>query len=419
MNEFVRNPEWKSITVKAIVLQVMLAVLMFFFMNYQVSQINKAVVNQNAALIGYVLKQAPQLENEIIHFITQGAQEDEIVAGKRSLAQYAYTEDMPVNDQPVLSDNALPFKTAAQVLLFSIPFLLLLGWEYRKIFDKIRAITFAAEQVVERQFDQPLPENDEGDFGTLGRNFNAMAERLHNSLRQLQQEKTFLRNLLSDISHQLKTPLAALIVFNENLLNDPHMKEEMRTKFLDRSRLQLERMEWLIISLLKLARVEAGAITFQKERVRVREMIDHAVHSLRMLSEQKKQQIHIHGGEAMYVWADEEWLTEALINLIKNALEHTPLEGAIDVTLEENSVFQTVIIRDRGEGISSEDLPHIFERFYSGRSTEKPQSLGIGLSLSKSIIEEQGGMITVVSQLGIGTEFRISFNKGERRGSLQ
>ncbi|WP_020429770.1 HAMP domain-containing sensor histidine kinase, partial [Paenibacillus riograndensis] len=408
-----------SITVKAIVLQVMLALLMFFFMNYQVSQINKAVVNQNAALIGYVLKQAPQLENEIIHFITQGAQEDEIVAGKRSLAQYAYTEDMLVNDQPILSDNALPFKTAAQVLLFSIPFLLLLGWEYRKIFDKIRAITFAAEQVVEHQFDQPLPENDEGDFGTLGRNFNAMAERLHNSLRQLQQEKTFLRNLLSDISHQLKTPLAALIVFNENLLNDPHMKEEMRTKFLDRSRLQLERMEWLIISLLKLARVEAGAITFQKERVRVREMIDHAVHSLRMLSEQRKQQIHIHGGEAMYVWADEEWLTEAIINLIKNALEHTPLEGAIDVILEENSVFQTVIIRDRGEGISSEDLPHIFERFYSGRSTEKPQSLGIGLSLSKSIIEEQGGMITVVSQLGIGTEFRISFNKGERRGSLQ
>ncbi|MGQ3480141.1 ATP-binding protein [Paenibacillus sp. TY11] len=419
MNEFVRNPEWKSITVKAIVLQVMLAVIIFFYMSYQVSQINKAVVNQNAALIGYVLKQAPQLENEIIHFITQGAQEDEIVEGKRSLAQYEYKEDMPVNDQPVLSDNALPMKTATQVLLYSIPLLLLLGWEYRKIFNKIRTITFAAEQVVEHQFDQPLPENDEGDFGALGRNFNAMAERLHNSLRQLQQEKMFLRNLLSDISHQLKTPLATLIVFNENLLNDPHMKEEMRTKFLDRGRQQLERMEWLIISLLKMARVEAGAITFLIERVRVREMIDHAVHSLRMLSEQRKQKIHIHGGEDMYVWADEEWLTEALINLIKNALEHTPLEGGIDVILEKNSLFQTVIIRDQGEGISPEDLPHIFERFYRGRRTTKPQSLGIGLSLSKSIIEEQGGMITVVSQLGLGTEFRVSFNKWDSRGSLQ
>lgn len=254
--------------------------------------------------------------------------------------QYAYKDDMPVNNQPVLSDTALPMKTAAHVLLFSIPFLLLLGWEYRKIFDKIRTITFAAEQVVEHQFDQPLPEKDEGDFGALGRNFNAMAERLHNSLRQLQQEKSFLRNLLSDISHQLKTPLASLIVFNENLLNDPHMKEEMRTKFLDRSRQQLERMEWLIISLLKLARVEAGAITFQIERVRVRAMIDHAVHSLRMLSEQRKQKIHLHGGEDMYVWADEEWLTEALINLIKNALEHTPLEGGIDVTLEKIHYFR-------------------------------------------------------------------------------
>ncbi|AIY08788.1 hypothetical protein LK13_09415 [Paenibacillus polymyxa] len=419
MNEFVRNPEWKSITVKAIVLQVMLAVIIFFYMSYQVSQINKAVVNQNAALVGYVLKQAPQLENEIIHFITQGAQEDEIVEGKRSLAQYAYKEDMPVNDQPVLSDNALPMKTAAQVLLYSIPLLLLLGWEYRKIFNKIQGITFAAEQIVEHQFDQPLPENDEGDFGALGRNFNAMAERLHNSLRQLQQEKMFLRNLLSDISHQLKTPLATLIVFNENLLNDPHMKEEMRTKFLDRGRQQLERMEWLIISLLKMARVEAGAITFLIERVRVREMIDHAVHSLRMLSEQRKQKIHIQGGEDMYVWADEEWLTEALINLIKIALEHTPLEGGINVILEKNSLFQTVIIRDQGEGISPEDLPHIFERFYRGRRTTKPQSLGIGLSLSKSIIEEQGGIITVVSQLGLGTEFRVSFNKWDRRGSLQ
>ncbi|RPK31398.1 HAMP domain-containing sensor histidine kinase [Paenibacillus xylanexedens] len=414
MIEFVRNPEWKSVTVKVIVVQVMLAVLMFFFMSYQVSLINKAMVNQNAAVIGYVLKQAPQLENEIVHFITQGAQEQEIAEGKRSLAQYGYKEDMDIRDQHILSNNALPIKTAVQVLLFSIPFLLLLGWEYRKIFEKIRTITFAAEQVVEHQFGQPLPENDDGDFGALGRNFNAMAERLHNSLRQLKQEKTFLRNLLSDISHQLKTPLASLIVFNENLLDNPHMKQEMRTKFLDRSHQQLERMEWLIISLLKLARVEAGAITFQLERVRLREVMDHAVHSLRMLTDQKRQTIHIYGGEDMYLFTDEEWLTEALINLIKNALEHTPLGGRIEIIIEENSVFQTVIIRDQGEGISQADLPHIFKRFYRGKNVTKPQSIGIGLSLSKSIIEEQGGMITVESQLGKGTEFRISFSKGPR-----
>ncbi|MHA7582909.1 HAMP domain-containing sensor histidine kinase [Paenibacillus vandeheii] len=413
MFEVVRNPEWKSIVVKVIALQLMLAILMFLFMSHQVNQINKAMVNQNAALIGHVLKQDPQLENEMIHFITQGAQANEITAGKRILAQYAYKEDMPVGDQPVLSNTALPLKTAAQVLLFIIPFLLLLLWEYRKIFNNIRTISFVAEQVVEHNFDQPLPENKEGDFGALGRNFNAMADRLHNSLRQLKQEKTFLRNLLSDISHQLKTPLASLIVFNENLLNKSDMKQEMRTKFLDRSRQQLERMEWLIISLLKLARVEAGAINFRKENIRVRDLIAYAVQSLRMLSEQRGQNIYIHGGEQMSIRADEEWLTEAFINLIKNALEHSPSDGNIDITLEENSLFNTVIIRDYGKGISPEDLPHIFERFYRGGGTTKSESIGIGLSLTKSIIEEQGGIITVASEPGQGTEFRISFNKGD------
>lgn len=414
MLDVVRNPEWKSIVVKVIAIQLMLAVIMYLFLNHQVGQIHHALVNQNAALVGHVLKQDPQLENDMIHLITQGAQPSEIEEGKRVLAQYAYKEDMSVGDQPVLANNALSMKTAAAVLLFCIPLLLLLLLEYRKIFEKIRTVSIAAEQVVEHHLEKRLPDHIEGDFGALGRSFNAMAERLHNSLGQLKQEKTFLRNLLSDISHQLKTPLASLIVFNENLLNDPDMKQEIRMKFLERSGQQLERMEWLIISLLKLARVEAGAIRFHKECIRLGEMIDHAVQSLRMLSEQKMQKIHIHGGQDLCVRADEEWLNEAFINLIKNALEHSPPGGIIDITLEENSLFITVIIRDQGEGISPEDLPHIFERFYRGGGKTKAQSIGIGLSLSKSIIEEQGGIITASSEPGQGTEFKVSFHKGER-----
>ncbi|SFF48779.1 HAMP domain-containing protein [Paenibacillus algorifonticola] len=414
MIEVIRNPEWKSIAVKALALQLLLSLFMFFFINSQVGSINQTIVDQNAALIGYVLKKQPQVENEIIHYITQGAEESEITEGKRILEQYGYKEDMSVEDQPALSGIALPMNTAALVLLFVIPFMLLLLWEYRKLFDKIKTVAVAAEQVVERQFDKPLPENEEGDFGSLGRSFNAMAGRLNNSLEQLKQEKTFLHNLLSDISHQLKTPLASLIVFNENLLNDPKMKEEMKVTFLERSRQQLERMEWLIVSLLKLARVEAGAILFHDEVIRMRELIENAVQSLRLLSVQKMQKIYIRGGDEILVQADEEWLTEAFINLIKNALEHTPKEGEIHIVLEVTPLFYTVIIRDHGEGISPEDLPHIFKRFYRGRSTAKPQSIGIGLSLTKLIIEEQGGIITVASKRGEGTEFRISFLKGSR-----
>ncbi|RIE00422.1 HAMP domain-containing sensor histidine kinase [Cohnella faecalis] len=390
MVEVLRNPEWKSIALKALVLQLLFSVMMFFYMNNQVERINHTIVDQNAALIGHILKQEPQFESEIIRYITQGPQENEIAEGKQILAQYGYKANMSVADQPALSDQALPLKASIQVLFFAIPLLLLLLWEYRKIFSKIRTIAVAAAQVVERQFDKPLPENEEGDFGSLGRSFNAMAERLNNSLEQLKHEKTFLRNLLSDISHQLKTPLASLIVFNDNLLNDPKMKEETKNAFLERSRQQLARMEWLIVSLLKMARVETGTILFHNKEVQLRKLVNKAVHSLRALSEQKLLKVCISGGEEMLVEADEEWLTEAFLNLIKNAMEHSPKEGDIQIVLEQTSLFNTVHIQDYGEGIPPEELPHIFKRFYSGRSTAKPQSVGIGLSLAKSIIEGQG-----------------------------
>ncbi|WP_440108576.1 ATP-binding protein [Paenibacillus sp. QZ-Y1] len=413
MIEVLRNPEWKSITIKVLGLQVLLSFMMFFYMHHQVESINTTIVNQNSALIGHLLMKEPQLENEVIHFITQGAQTAELAEGQRILAQYGYQADMPLEDQPALSGRALPLKTAAQVLLFLIPLMVLLLWEYRKLFVKIRTISHAAEQVVENQFDKQLPETEDGDFGSLGRSFNAMAGRLTNSLELLQQEKTFLRNLLSDISHQLKTPLASLIVFNENLLNDPGMKEEMRMKFLERSRQQLDQMEWLIISLLKLARVEAGAIRFRTERIKLRELIESAVYSLRTAADQKRQTITILGSENAYVQADEEWLKEAVMNLIKNALEHTPPEGEVRINLEENSLFNTIVIQDNGEGIHPDDIPHIFKRFYKGKNHNKPHSIGIGLALTKSIIEEQNGIITVESALGEGTTFRISFFKRE------
>ncbi|XOJ01943.1 ATP-binding protein [Paenibacillus polymyxa] len=413
MIEVLRNPEWKSIAIKVLSLQVLLSFMMFLYMQHQVDSINTTIANQNSALIGHLLMKDPQLENEVIHFVTQGAQTDEIAEGQRILAQYGYQAGMPLEEQPALTGRALPLKTATQVLMFLIPLLIVLLWEYRKVFVKIRTISHAAEQVVEQQFNNKLPETEEGDFGSLGRSFNAMAGRLTNSLELLRQEKTFLRNLLSDISHQLKTPLASLIVFNENLLNDPRMKEEMRMTFLERSRQQLDRMEWLIISLLKLARVEAGAIGFRKERIELREMVESVVYSLRTAADQKRSNITILGSENAFVQADEEWLKEAVMNLIKNALEHTPPEGEVRIHLEENALFDTIIIQDNGEGIHPDDMPHIFKRFYKGKNHNKPNSIGIGLALTKSIIEEQHGIITVESAPQEGTTFRISFFKKE------
>ncbi|WP_186809660.1 HAMP domain-containing sensor histidine kinase [Paenibacillus polysaccharolyticus] len=411
MVEVIRNPEWKSVFTKFILVQLGLTVIIFVVMNLQTQSINETVVNQHAAFVGQVLSKQPQLEDQLIHTITQGTDPQDLKLGKQILSQYGYTNHMNIQDQPALSGTALPANTALIFFLCSIPVLMLLFWEYRKLFSRIRRVTHAAEQVVEGQFDTSLPENAEGDFSALGHSFNMMAGRLSHSVDQLKQEKTFLSHLLTDISHQLKTPLASLLVFNENMLHDPHMKEEIRTTFLERSRQQIERMEWLIISLLKLARVEAGAIVFQLQNIKPKDIIESTVQTLQPLAEQKKQSIIVQGGEGMLLHADEEWLTEAIINLTKNALEHSPVSGKVYITMEDEGLFHSIIIRDEGEGIGPEQIPHVFTRFYLGRSNAKPHSTGVGLSLTKSIIEGLGGTISVSSEPGEGAEFRITFMK--------
>ncbi|MDP9697799.1 signal transduction histidine kinase [Paenibacillus intestini] len=411
MVEVIRNPEWKSVFTKFILVQIGLTAIIYVVMNLQTQSINESVVNQHAAFVGQVLSKQPQLEDQLIHTITQGTDPQDLKLGKQILSQYGYTNHMNIQDQPALSGTALPGNTALIFFLCGIPVLLLLYWEYRKLFSRIRRVTHAAEQVVEGQFYTSLPENAEGDFSALGHSFNMMAGRLSHSVDQLKQEKTFLSHLLTDISHQLRTPLASLLVFNENMLHDPHMKEKVRTTFLERSRQQIERMEWLIISLLKLARVEAGAIVFQLQNIKPKDIIESTVQTLQPLAEQKKQTIIVQGGEGMLLHADEEWLTEAIINLTKNALEHSPVSGKVYITMEDEGLFHSIIIRDEGEGIPPEQIPHVFTRFYLGRSNAKPHSTGVGLSLTKSIIEGLGGTISVSSEPGEGAEFRITFMK--------
>jgi signal transduction histidine kinase len=414
MQAVVRNPEWKAVSAKLILLHILFSICIFLLINGQLERINQAIVQQNAAFVGKVLKTEPLLEQEVVHYITQGADEKELALGKEVLSRYGYSNRMEIGDQPAFAGiTTLPLSIALLVFLLVIPILMLVFFEYRRLFLKVRNIAYAADQVVEGKLDKPLPEMEEGDFSALGHSFNRMANRLNDSVEQLKQEKQFLGNLLTDISHQLKTPLASLIVFNENMLHAPDMNAQWRSTFLERSKQQLERMEWLIISMLKLARVEAGAIAYRKQKIKPLEIVEDTVRSLSYLSERNKQTIHIHGGENMVMQADEEWLSEAIHNLTKNALEHSPRMGEVHITLEENPLFYSIAIRDEGEGISPEELPHVFTRFYKGRSNTKPNSIGIGLSLTKSIIEGQSGTISVVSQLGHGSEFRMTFIKPE------
>jgi signal transduction histidine kinase len=403
-----RNEEFKSMILKLIILQIVFAVIGFFVVNIFIDNINKKIIERDMALVGNIIKNHPELKDDIIPYITKEVSEENILIGQEILKLYGYYEELDKSFQPILKGNKMQMLISIIVLSFIIPLGFMLKGEYKKIYKKVQDIYTASEKVVEGDFGVYLTEEGEGDFNILNHQFNQMANRLENSLSVLKREKVFLRNMISDISHQLKTPLSSLIVINDLLLEDKNMDLNMKQNFLEKERTQLERMEWLTINLLKVARIEAGAIEFKKEKVLLKDILNIALSALNHRLE--NQVLEIEGDENAIFYGDKEWTGEALINIIKNAIEHN--RGKINISLEETPLFSSIIVRDNGEGIDEKHLPHIFERFYKVSSEVKPESIGIGLNLAKLIVESQNGTISVTSKKNEGTEFTMTFLKG-------
>ncbi|GGF98871.1 hypothetical protein GCM10010913_20780 [Paenibacillus aceti] len=252
-------------------------------------------------------------------------------------------------------------------------------------------------------------DNEEGELSILKNEIYKVTLRLSEQSTLLQQDKLRLTDAISDISHQLKTPLTSMLVMVD-LLSHPELPDAKRTEFTNNIRIQLERIEWLITSLLKLSKIDAGAIQFKKEPVRVEQLLHKALGPLLIPIDIKELSLEIHGDPEAAFTGDLNWMTEALINLLKNAVEHTNDGGRITIQYEENPLFTVIEIADNGQGIAKEDLPYIFRRFYKGKNAGD-SSVGIGLAMSHSIITSQDGTLDVSSLPGEGTRFRINFYK--------
>jgi signal transduction histidine kinase len=233
--------------------------------------------------------------------------------------------------------------------------------------------------------------------------------RLREQAELLQKDKTALSNLIADISHQIKTPLTSLGVLADLLAEDP--PEEDRRAFVERLRTQLGRIQWLVVALLKLARLDAGTAAFRSEPVALRELVRRALEPLQIPLEIKKQRLEVHGDDGANFIGDLNWSAEALTNVVKNCVEHTPEGGKIVIAYAANTLYAEITVSDDGKGIASADLPNIFNRFYRGENAGE-NSVGIGLALAKAIFNAQGGDITVHSQRGMGTTFEIRFFRG-------
>lgn len=402
-----RNKEFRSIIIKLILIQVIFSILIFSIMDKQVDKLKEDFIERDMALVGNLLSLDEDFENKIIPYFTKDISLENKNLGKEVLEEYGYNALISKELHPIFQNNSIPLMATMFTLFLLVPILVIVANDYKKTYKKVSNVSTAAEKVVDGDFDVYLKEDGEGEFNILNYQFNQMANRLENSISTLKKEKVFLKNIISDISHQLKTPLSSLIVINHILNEDENMNIETRKDFLEKEKNQLDRMEWLIINLLKLAKIESGTIEFKREKINISNLLDNTMIALN--EKIASQEIIIEGMENSIIYGDENWIQEAFVNIIKNALEHS--RGKIKVQIEDNPLFTNIKIIDNGIGIKKEHLPHIFERFFKVNSEEKSDSIGIGLNLAKLIIEAQNGSISVKSQENIGTEFNISFLK--------
>ena len=278
----------------------------------------------------------------------------------------------------------------------------------KKRYQKLDDLSAYLHRICTGEYSLDIRDNEEGELSILKNEIYKVTLRLSEQSELLKKDKIYLADAISDISHQLKTPLTSMLMMTE-LLESPDLPEDKRLTFTRSIKKQLERIEWLVSSLLKLSKIDAGTIQFKKESVEVKKLVSKAAEPLSIPMELRQQQLIIEGDDAVFI-GDFNWSCEAVLNILKNCMEHTQVGGEISVNTVENPLYTEVVIVDNGEGMDPEDVPNIFKRFYRGKNAGS-ESVGIGLAMARSIIVQQNGDITVKSEKGKGTSFRIRFYK--------
>ena len=261
---------------------------------------------------------------------------------------------------------------------------------------------------VQNQLELPEMEKyNEGQLGILQSEIYKLVILLQEQSQSVTKKNIYLAEMLSDISHQIKTPLTSIMIMTE-LLDNPDLEEEKRVEFVGKINQQVNKITWLIRNLLTLSQLEADVLKLKRESIEVKEILEKVCQSAELMAEVKEIALIIQADEGIKINCDLQWTTEAILNIVKNCIEHTSCGGYVKIGVTQNNFATNIRIVDNGEGIAKEHLPHIFERFYKGGDTS-PNSIGIGLAMAKQIIIQQNGIIEAESEKGKGTEFFIRF----------
>ncbi|MEF9919844.1 MAG: HAMP domain-containing sensor histidine kinase [Erysipelotrichaceae bacterium] len=396
--------------VKSYLFKILIIILCFlsvlsFFTYQEFKKIQEQDKIINASLLHVLEKSNSELKGEVLDII----QGKVMIKDNQILSQYGMNEELSSKRKDQY--KAIIIGDIIITLLF-ITFALLLAYYYQKKQDKkILDMDYYLRKILANDYDLDLLGNEEGVLSILSNDIYKVTVMLKENNLILKEDKEKLGNDLADISHQLKTPLTSMSMMCD-LLSQEELGEEQRIKFLKNIRSQLQRIEWLVTSLLKMSKLQIGTVHFLKESMNAFDLLDKASESLLLMLDLKDQTLIVNGDQA-YLNVDRNWTSEALLNILKNCVEHTQDGGFITCNVMDTPMYIQIKISDNGSGIASVDLPHIFERFYRGKNSSS-DSVGIGLAMSYEIITSQQGTLWVESKEQQGTTFTIRFFKEER-----
>lgn len=396
-----KNKIIKKYILSLIILLIFNVSLIFILNRYEYKMYAKNYNNKINTIISNIKNKYPDIEESDIIEIINSEQDSEDI-----LSNYGI-DSITKNDKV---NNKIRIISLIIIITFDSLIILIFYLYDKNKSKKIKEITKMISKINNRQFDININDFNEGELSILKNEISKTTIMLRQVADNSINDKLNLKDSLGDISHQLKTPLTSITIMIDNILDNPDMDENTRRKFLINIKREILNINFLVMSLLKLSKFDANVVKFNKESVYLKDIINESIKNVSMIKELKNITIKVSGDDNIKLLCDFKWQIESITNILKNSIEHTKEYGTVEVNYSENKLYTRILIKDNGKGIDSDDLPHIFDRFYKGKNGSN-DSFGIGLSLSKTIIEKEGGSITVKSTPNIGTIFTIKYLK--------
>ena len=385
--------ELKKSIIISLVITIIFSIFMAIINIYEYKEYTKNFNKNIASIIDVIQSKYPEIStDEII-----GILNSEKIPQNNSLKKYGI--DLEKNTV-ILENNKINNKfIKIEIILLittSISLLIVFILYERKQDKEIDKITKYLEAINDKNYTLKIDENSEEELSILKNELYKVTVMLRENASNTLKDKINLKRALEDISHQLKTPLTSILIILDNLIDNPEMDYQTRVEFLHDLKRETTRIQSLIQSILKLSKFDSNTIQFIKQDIYLKQIVDEAIKNTGSLADLKNIKINVEGNKVTKLNCDLLWQIEAITNILKNCIEHSKENTQIDIKYNNNSVYSYITITDYGEGISKEDLPHIFERFYRGKNSSN-ESIGIGLSLSKTIIESNNGIVSVES----------------------